>query len=342
MLATTGVDGGLAHTEPLNRDGSTKVLTVSSFRVRFDRFLLPATAIRQSVCLQPLTQPVETLADCRAGVFLEPAYDPVRREVVYRQRRGTRLATNTTYKLTVLAPTAADSLDGFRAFDGAALTENVALEFVTVGADPPDAERDVGARDRDAFCATSPACEAACATSDETRACVAADCAPADTACAARCLDGCKRLCAPSAILATCALGGCHRGGSDRARGAAMGLDLSTPEAIFRTAIGKVAHQAQVGEHAEQAESAPSRFGRAMPLIDAANPGNSYLLYKLLIAPVYAESELGPSTDELERLRASFVVGLPMPPAGGQPVPPDALVALSEWIAAGADAHACE
>jgi hypothetical protein len=79
-----------------------------------------------------------------------------------------------------------------------------------------------------------------------------------------------------------------------------------------------------------------------MPLIDAGSPGNSYLLYKLLIAPAYAESDLGPAADELERLRASFVVGLPMPPAGGQPVPPDALVALSEWIAAGADAHACE
>lgn len=342
MLATTGVDGGRARREPLKSEGSTRVLTVSSFRVRFDRFLLPATAIRQSVCLQPLTQPVETLADCKAGVFLEPAYDPVRREVIYRQRRSARLATDTTYKLTVLAPTAADSIDGFRAFDGAALAENLALEFVTVGADPPDAEPEAAELDRDSFCAPSPACEAACAASDEARACIAAGCDAADDACAARCLTDCARLCAPSARLATCALGGCHASRADRRSGAAMGLDLSTPEAIFRTAIGQVAHQAQLGEHAQQAESAPARFGRAMPLIDASNPGNSYLLYKLLIAPSYAVSELAPSEDELDRLRTSFVVGLPMPTAGGLPVPPHALVALSEWIAAGAPTHACE
>jgi hypothetical protein len=340
VLATTGVAGGLPRKEPLKSAGSTKVLTTSSFRVRFDRFLLPATAIRQSVCLQPLTGHVETLADCKAGVFLEPTYDPVERAVTYRQKEGARLATDTTYTLTVLAPTTADTLDGFRAFDGAGLDDNLELEFSTVGVDPPDAKPETRPHE-DWFCEPSQGCAAACKESDETRACVATACEPADEGCAARCLASCTALCVPSARLATCAFGACHGVTSEPRSGAVMGLDLSSFEAIRDTAIGHVAHQTQNGEHAQRAESAPSRFGRAMPIIEPGNPGNSYLLYKLLIAPPYTTGEFAPSASEIERLRSAFVVGLPMPAAGGLPVPTPALVALSEWIAAGADVGDC-
>jgi hypothetical protein len=70
-----------------------------------------------------------------------------------------------------------------------------------------------------------------------------------------------------------------------------------------------------------------------MPVVDPGNPGNSYLLYKLLRhpqshrlsadSPSYCKSRypaalppdcLAPPVEELDRLREWFVLGDPMPP----------------------------
>ena len=80
------------------------------------------------------------------------------------------------------------------------------------------------------------------------------------------------------------------------------------------------------GEQATVGDVSPDRFGRAMPLIDPGNPGNSYLLYKLLANPLnHRRSSRGVLADpeggfeepalglEIDRLRDSVVVGLPMP-----------------------------
>jgi hypothetical protein len=346
VVATTVQGGKPPKRAALAADGSSTVLRSTSIEVRFDRFLYPLSAVRQTICLQPLTDPVTRLADCRAGVFLEPAYDPVRRAVVYRQPEGTLLAPGTLYVLTVLAPRA-PGLDGFRAFDGAPLAEARAIQMTTLVEDPPGF--DEAAPTEDLFCEAS-ACASACATSAATKACVDAQCKDVDGTidpdCEKGCVDACAKRCPAGARLATCATANCHGPNPSELdpshpTSLSMGLDLHSAEAIVRTAVGQVAHEAQTGEHADEPNVAPTRFGRAMPLIDPGSPGNSYLLYKLLVSPSYAASAAAPDAAEIERLRASVVVGMPMPPAGGEPVPLDALEVLSGWIASGADAHAC-
>ena len=64
---------------------TTNVVPTTSIKLRFDRFLLPVSAIRQSICVQSKVAIVITAADCAQPVFFEPSYDPTRREVTYRQ-----------------------------------------------------------------------------------------------------------------------------------------------------------------------------------------------------------------------------------------------------------------
>jgi hypothetical protein len=158
-------------------------------------------------------------------------------------------------------------------------------------------------------------------------------------------------------LFGSCAFGQCHAptGGTDPSA-IAMGLDLSGPAALLATAIGRTSHFSQTGEASTTADESPLRFGRAMPIIDRQSPGNSYLLYKLLINPLnYARP--GGVRDvqgfqlEIDRLRKSAIAGLPMPAqVGTEPaksIIPEALDAdgaLSQqhlglidlWIASGA------
>ena len=121
-----------------------------------------------------------------------------------------------------------------------------------------------------------------------------------------------------------------------------MGLDLSGANRIGPI-IGRVANQTQTGGNADEPDTKPRRFGRAMPQIEAGNAGNSYLLYKMLISPIYARSEaaVGIAPGELDRLRASVVVGLPMPPYDLYAIPDASVDALSTWIATGAHTPTC-
>jgi hypothetical protein len=88
----------------------------TALEFRFDRYLLPATAVRQS--LQVFT------GDERNSVFLEPDYDVVERVLVYRLPEGGRYEPGTLY--TVQFAESEESGDpGFRAFDGAPLEAGV-------------------------------------------------------------------------------------------------------------------------------------------------------------------------------------------------------------------------
>lgn len=300
---------------------SDRIQTTSSLRLRFDRFLLPEDAIRQSICLRPSPDPVATLQDCAQGVFLEPSYDPVRRVVTYRLPAMAALVADAKYWLTVLSPTDTSPF-GFRAFDGARLEANVVLQFTTAVTNPPGGPVDPSLDD------------AAKRTVSEELFCVASACV---TACGMD--DLCKGKCAVSDSLpAGC--GGCH---SPIENGtAAMGLDLSAGNRIGAI-IGRVANQTQMGAHADEPDTKPRRFGRAMPHVDPGNPGNSYLLYKMLVGPIYARSsaaaDLAPG--EIDRLRASVVVGLPMPPYDFYAIPESGVDALSTWISTGAHTPAC-
>jgi hypothetical protein len=321
VRATTALDAnGDPQRTPLNADGSTQVLSTASLVLKFDRFLLPTTAIRQSVCLwSDLTVAVQTFEDCQnvpaaARVFLEPTYSPLEREVIFRRAPDEpRFAAGTTYRLAVLAP-AGEGDYGFRAFDGAPMAKTVTVDFTVAAQDPAGATDEV-LPSSDLWSGLKP-------------------------------------------YVDTCSLGaGCHS--TPPGGGAAMGLDLQTAERIQLTAVGKVAHQTQTGEHGDDPDQSPRRFGRAMPIIDPENPGNSYLLYKIAIGPNARDPALPPGEAaaleaEIQRLRASVVAGMPMPPSTQasfwlHPPPPEVpmpqiiprvdggdLDLLTAWIAQGA------
>jgi hypothetical protein len=105
-----------------------------------------------------------------------------------------------------------------------------------------------------------------------------------------------------------------------------MGLSLVAWEGIASSAVGRVAHQTEIGATTGVTNEAPLRFGVNMPIIDPERPDNSYLLYKLLLRPEAYEPSPGVADDcaaatpcdapdpaELERLRTWFVRGSPMP-----------------------------
>ncbi|MBK8251509.1 MAG: hypothetical protein IPK82_02430 [Polyangiaceae bacterium] len=238
--------------------------------------------------------------------------------MVLRQAAGDRLALDTLYKVTLFVPsiegdcTGEDPVScGVRAFDNAVLAQAYTFTFKTVATDPGDVP-------------------------DETPP-------PADFCGTTGALNS----------LIGCGYSPCHAPVKD-GPGAAAGLDLSgllldDPFPLQATAINRVAHQTQMGESASNIEETPARFGRAMPIIDAfdpgnsGNPGNSYLMYKLLVGPSMddAPADIRPSDEEIARLQASVVVGLPMS-ADGSTLNGDQLLGLSNWIARGAPTPSCQ
>jgi hypothetical protein len=113
-------------------------------------------------------------------------------------------------------------------------------------------------------------------------------------------------------LAARCATSGCHGGDAP-----AMGLDLRDAEALFRTAVGRVARETANGRTLP--DYTDPRWG-ALLIIDPGDapmqgrPEYSYLIYKLLGD--------GPTR------------GAAMPP--GARLSPEEILAISDWIAAGA------
>jgi hypothetical protein len=151
---------------------------------------------------------------------------------------------------------------------------------------------------------------------------------------------------------AGCAGASCHGGESPN-----MGLRLDSAAAFAQTAIGRVAHQTELGPSTGVPLRNPERFGVQMPVVDPGQPGNSYLLYKLIRGeqshwqsredPRLCESrypvELGatclqPPVSELVRLREWFVRGDPMPPDGSTLLRSQ-LREIQRFIAGGASCH---
>ncbi len=273
------------------------------------------------MCLQPDTADVANPSECGSPVFFQPSYDPVRREIFVRLEAGERFALDTTYKLTLYGATEEGNCTsdeppetcGLRAFDRAPLDKPYVLTFRTVATDPGNVPDESAPAPK--FCGTGGVAEF---------------------------------------VAAACGYNGCHA--SQGPVRAPMNLDfaglsLGDPTQLRATAINKVAHQTQMGENADNPEQTPVRFGRAMPIVDAfqpnesGNPGNSYLMYKLLVgtSAVDGPADVKASTEEVERLRASVVVGMPMPPSDGN-IPlltRDQLLTLSQWIAGGAPTSVC-
>lgn len=322
LLVTTSVDAsGQPQREPAAPGALTTVLATTSLTLRFDRFLLPGdAALRQSICLQPKLATVRSIDECTDRVMLNPSYDPVWQTVTFRQD-GARLKEDTAYQLTLLVPTEEQPF-GFRAFDGAAIETPPVFQIrpvATTAADELPSTEDL-------FCKGSAACRAPCASTMDPQ--------------------GCEFNCAIKTRLTDCAYSPCHAGGTNTQGqvilGPAAGLDLSTPELIRLTGIGRTAHQTQTGEHAQDDDNNPARFGRAMPIIDPGDAGSSYILYKLLVTPAYAQSAAAPpDPKEIMRLHRAVVVGMPMPPPPTPLMPLLSLTDLSTWISVNAPMPAC-
>lgn len=132
-------------------------------------------------------------------------------------------------------------------------------------------------------------------------------------------------------------------------------LLLDTAEGILRTARGHLSQQANTGASSRNPDPAAKVFGIDMPIIDPGNPGNSYLIYKMLLLseskPV-ASSCFGykPNNPILdggsflpaeERTRLSnLMTGQMMPPLSPFPTV-DEIERISEWIAQGAQVEPC-
>lgn len=353
---TTGYDAAGRPVQSSFITGSVvdNATSSASIHLKFDRYLLPASVSRQAICVRAASDPVVAPSDCTQGPFLSPVYDPVKREVILRLSGGDRLGQDTEYQITVLGPTD-DIAPGIRAFDGAPLEQARELVFTTAPTDPaggPAAgDNELAYEETDAFCSVSARCLTLCA---------------GDMTCEALCQS-------PQQALSNCAFGDCHADGRRQIEGTmesayigpAMGLVLCTsgptpscpdkylsPTGMLATALGQIAHQTQQGNaypgDVNPVLENPRRFGRAMPIIDPASPGNSYLVYKILagLDPFVVSDENPAAAGEQNRLREAIVVGMTMPATGfalgvseGPPV--SEMQSISNWIARGAPAKNC-
>jgi len=223
--------------------------------VAFDRLLNPSCITRQTFFLKDKSG--NEVAGTSNGVY-PVAYDPIDRIVTIF---NAVLADGQAYELDINSPTSPTDQNGLRAIDGATL----------------DPRQPLG-------CASS--------QSKATLTFVAA--ATAQPPPAAPTVDFCKDI--MPIFFAKCLTGACH-GPGPPPTGRAEGLLLDTPSDVGATAIGLVAHEANTGARAT-ARSADYRiFGADMPIVDPGsgpqgngNPGDSWLIYKMLMAVPAATS----------------------------------------------------
>lgn len=131
---------------------------------------------------------------------------------------------------------------------------------------------------------------------------------------------------------------GCHA----PAQGPIAGLWLTSGPGLRATAIGRASQEMSSGALTSAAAEG-QLFGVNMPIIAPNDPGNSYVIYKLMShgeppnAPTDAHVPL--TDDETARLR-DRIVGQPMP-AQKPPLTYEQVETIRAWIAAGADTSDC-
>lgn len=132
VTATYPADGeGTECTE----DGPTDcgVPLDAGIEIRFDRYLLPKTAVRQSIALYA--------GPNNNAFLLQPLYDVVERVVVFRLASGALLTPGLLYHVQIVSPGDAPNAFGFKAFDGAPLAKQndvpLKFSFFTARAAPP-------------------------------------------------------------------------------------------------------------------------------------------------------------------------------------------------------------
>lgn len=322
--ATTGPALHVYGTIPSSAGGEiTKDVALDApIRLKFDRYLLAETAVRQSLLVTGGSFAADGGAPIAGAVSFQPDYDPLTRVVTYRPL-GT-YQPGTLYTVIVRKPSEDDDGFGFRAWDGAELERTYTFQFET--------SFDGAKRE-------PPAATGLCGVCSPTQQTVDVGGKPTTVSAAPGRTEEQALL-----TLSGCAYAGCHAP-STEAPGGVMGLDLSTYADIERTALSRIAHQSLRGPTATP-ERRAALFGVNMPIIDPGNAGNSYLLYKVLIGPDVYSTDNGAAKGSADGLDGSertslrsFVSGAPMPlldPPRESSLPYDEVAALSRWIAAGA------
>jgi hypothetical protein len=183
------------------------------------------------------------------------------------------------YKVDVTIPPAGALSGGLRAIDGQTLEEPVEVAFmVSAPVGPP-----MCTQDSDCIDAAKPHCDVA------------------NNVCVPPVISFCDDI--QPIFVAKCSAGFCHgapaaapspSGGGVQP---AQGLILDTSIGLANTAIGRVSNESNTGALAGR-EMPPGRnFGVNMPLVDqgqpgkGGDPGNSWLLYKLMLAPPAASGD---------------------------------------------------
>jgi len=240
-----------------------------------------------------------------------------------------------TYKVTMVTPQSATDANGLRAIDGATLDPSVNPVVEFQVACGGDAGADGGGAEAGAPPIPS--------------------------------VDFCSQV--MPIVLSKCAGSTCHGGPQP-----AAGLRLDSPQAIAATAIGRVAQGSNTGARSAS-QPASLLFGQDMPIVQAGTPGNSWLMYKLLMAvPPACSSTAGAAPcdasvpgvmnnvhteawgdmSESERATlANMVQGREMPfpsdpsaPLGigmaTEPLTLDELETVNDWILEGAPVNACQ
>jgi hypothetical protein len=244
-----------------------------SIRVQFDRFLLPSITTRQAICVESATTSGPP-SHCPGGVFLSPQYDPVDRVMAWIPGNA-GFTPRTRYTVRLVPPESDSDLNGIRAFDGVPLSENTPSFAFTTGS-------------RAASTLTEP--------NRKIDFCYQPDkvCSLPDTACSTVTqVDG--HTAGPSDVLSNggCSgpLVGCHAASSTAPTSLAGSAFALRPEdGNVSAAIQRIVSQAVVatetatGPNPDTPErSAATPFAQNMPYIDAHSPGNSFLLYKVLL-----------------------------------------------------------
>lgn len=332
LAGLTGCDQGKPHdqvtvgppvhlvTANVGKDANGKdqpFPTDGVLRLAFDRLLLPLTVTRQTVVLRdasgnPASVPIVD-------------YDPVARTVSISNPDPTNpdptkcwLLAKQPYTIRLGIPSGADDdLGGIRAIDRATLdpTQPLEIGFMTSatpcgGTVPPPQMN---------FCVdVLPMFQSKCS--------------------APQCHGSPQNIGAKSATF------------PDGYSRPAMGLVLDNSVGFQATAVGRVAEGSNTGARAGLGSPPSHLFGVDMPIVDPGDPGNSWLLYKLLLAPppTYGDggdpnvppttcagvTTAGPfpikiavpplSDDERARL-SDYVLGREMPyptlPGSGDPAP---------------------
>lgn len=287
-------------------------------RFRFDRYLRPSSVLRQSIYVTVGAIDPTTGESPAGGYFFEPRYDPYERTAVFALPPGDRLSPDIRHTVRLRPPVDPADPVGIRAFDGAPLADQLTYSFTTAAGvtDPEHDENDEWPE-----------------------------------------ADWCDDRAAPPklpsvrSVLAGCARAGCHAGAQP-----AAGMDLGSAASVRTTVLRVLAREALPTGTSGEVLTNPLVAGEGMPRVDPGNPGNSYLVYKLLINEANHPQTGDPEADEpswqrglpalepadpaeLARLRNAFVMLEPMP-IGGR-LTPNQMRSIVAWIGLGAEVKDC-